>query len=122
MRTLQVIDRDLAISNHNFIVLSDRERLKQRIAHRLALFLGEFSLEPSLGLDWFTLKEYRYNTEEIVKAVRTEILKDSEVVSINSLEVILIDTPEKVQQYNKPRRTVLINWSVNSVYGTVANV
>jgi hypothetical protein len=121
MRTIQITDRDLVLSNHNFVVLDNTNTLKQRIQNRLALFLGEFSLEPSLGLDWFTLKEYRYNTEEIVKAIRTEILKDSEVVSINSIEVILVDTPEKVKLYNKPRRTVIINWNVNSIYGSVSN-
>lgn len=121
MKTLQLTDRDLILSNHSFVVLDDRDTLKQRIQNRLALFLGEFSLEPTIGMDWFTLKEYRYNTDEILKAVRSEILKDSEVVSINSLEVIFIDTPEKVQLYNKPRRSLIINWSVNTIYGVVAN-
>jgi hypothetical protein len=49
MKTLQITNKDIAISNHNFVVLGDSNTLKQRIAHRLSLFLGEFSLEPSLG-------------------------------------------------------------------------
>ncbi|MCB1176512.1 MAG: hypothetical protein KDK36_02930 [Leptospiraceae bacterium] len=121
MKTLQLTDRDLTISNYNFIELDDENTLKQRIKNRLALFLGEFSLEPNEGMDWFTLKEYAYNTDEISKAVRSEILRDTEVVSINSLEVIFIDTPEKVKQYNLPKRSVLINWNLNTIYGVVTN-
>lgn len=121
MRTLQLIDGDIAISNHNFVVLNDRNTLKQRIQNRLALYLGEFSLESSLGVDWFLLKEYKYNEDEIKKAILKELTKDSEIIGINSLEIVFVDTPEKVRDYGKPRRSILINWNVNTLYGEVSS-
>lgn len=119
MKTLQMGDRDLVLSNHNFAVLNDRDTLKQRIENRLSLYLGEFSLEPNIGMDWFSLRS-RYPDGRISDAVRAELLKDSEIKEIISLSVILIDTEEKARLYNKPIRTALIGYDVNTVYGSVS--
>lgn len=117
MKTLALLDKDLQITNHNFVKLNDRETLKQRIFNRLNLFLGEFELEPNAGVDWFELKEQKYNTKEIEKAISDEILRDDEVRNINSIEVIYIDSIEKVQEYKRPQRSLLIQFNLNTVYG-----
>ncbi len=117
MKTLQLLDKDLKITNHNFVKLNDRETLKQRILNRLNLYLGEFILEPDTGLNWFELKDQKYNTSEIEKSIADEILKDEEILNLNSIEVIYIDSIEKVREYKRPQRTLLINYSANTVYG-----
>ena len=121
MKTLELSNTDLKISNHNFVVLDDRNTLKQRIQNRLSLFLGEYSLEPNLGIDWLSFMTLRPDVEAIKKAVRSELLSDTEITGINSLEIIVIDTPEKEVQYNKPRRTSIIEYSVNTIYGVITN-
>jgi len=127
VKTLQLVDGDLVLSNQNFVMLDDRATLRQRIFNRLALYLGEFSLAPDAGMDWFTLRANKISPSpslqrgEIEIAVRREILKDSEVTSINSLEVIVIDSVEKSRIYERPMRDCLINWNVNSIYGVVNN-
>lgn len=120
MKTLQMGDRDLVLSNHNFAVLNDRDTLKQRIANRLSLYLGEFILEPDIGMDWFSLHSVRQPETLIRDAVRAELLKDSEITEIRSLTVTLVDTEEKSRQYAKPLRTALVQYDVNTVYGSVS--
>jgi hypothetical protein len=117
MKTLELIDRDLNLSNHSFVMLDDRATAKQRIFNRLLLYLGEFSLEPSIGMDWFSIRENKLPKEQIEKSIRSELLKDSEVTGIESIEVILIDTTEKANFYQKELRTAIIKLFVNTIYG-----
>lgn len=117
MKTLLMTNQDLALSNHSFVTLDNKNTLRQRVVHRLALFLGEFSLEPNLGLDWFGFQTS--SDEEIKKAIAKELLKDNEITSIISIDVLRIDTFEKAKQYNKPIRTILVNCRLNTIYGEI---
>lgn len=117
MKTLLMTNQDLALSNHSFVTLDDKNTLRQRVAHRLALFLGEFSLEPNLGLDWFGLQTS--SDEEIKKAIAKELLKDNEITSIISIDVLRIDTLDKAKQSGKPLRTIMVTCRVNTIYGEI---
>ena len=119
MRTLQLTNKDLNLSNHSFVMLDDRATLKQRIQNRFVLFLGEFSLSPNSGIDWFSLKESK-NLDEIQKAFIRDLLSDSEIIRVNSFEVIWIDSVEKAKEYKSEIRNVIINYSVDTVYGVVS--
>ena len=100
-------------------MLDDRATLKQRIQNRFVLFLGEFSLSPNSGIDWFSLKESK-NLDEIQKALIRDLLSDSEIIRVNSFEVIWIDSVEKAKEYKSEIRNVIINYSVDTVYGVVS--
>ena len=117
MKTLEMAYGDLVITNHNFVMLDNKNTLRQRISNRLSLYLGEFSLVPEEGIDWLTVLSVKYPKAQIGDAVIAEIKKDTEVVNVVSLEVIFIDTPELAKKYNKKMRTALINCKCNTLYG-----
>jgi hypothetical protein len=117
MNTLELVNGDLHLVNNNFVIIDKSQSLKQRIINRLSLFLGEYQLDSEIGIDWFTLKSRKNNTIEIQNVIRKELTKDSEITSINSVEVTLIDSSEKAIFYSKPIRTALISIFINTIYG-----
>jgi hypothetical protein len=113
MVTLALVNGDLQLTT-----ISNATALKQRITNRLALFVGEWFLEPTAGVDWFSVLG-KSNVAAIETLVRKELAREENIVSINSVSVVLIDSLEKSQTYNKPLGMALVNYEVNSVYGVL---
>lgn len=113
MMTLSIVNGDIQLNK-----ISNATALKQRILNRLTLYLGEWFLDTSIGVNWFSVSK-NTDTAFIQNLITTELRKEENITQINSVEVILIDTPEKAKQYNKPRRSSIVNLSVNTIYGTL---
>ena len=113
MVTLALANGDLQLTR-----ISNATALKQRIQNRLALFVGEWYLDSAAGVDWFSVLG-KSNVAAIDAVVRKELAREENIVSINSVSVVLIDSLEKSQTYNKPLGMALVNYEVNSVYGVL---
>ena len=116
MLSLSLVNKDIQLTK-----ITNENALKQRIQNRLSLFLGEWFLDATVGIDWFSVLD-KTNSQTIENLVRKELVKEENIVSINSISVIIIDSLEKAVTYNKPLRSALINYEVNSIYGVLRGV
>ena len=110
-------DGDIVLNTGKPVLLADAEALKQRAENRLRLFLGEFSLSPESGVDWFSITAKKYPEKDIEKAVRKELLKDTEILSVDSVLIESADTSEKAAILNIPLRTAKVSYYCRTVYG-----
>ena len=117
MKTVMLTDGDIVLNLGSPILLSGADALKQRAENRLRLFLGEFSLSLTSGMDWFRLTSKKQPEKDIEKAVRAELLKDEEILSVDSISVTIADTNEKANELNIPLRTAKISYYCRTVYG-----
>ncbi|WP_061235865.1 hypothetical protein [Leptospira weilii] len=97
--------------------ISGADCAKQRIENRFRLWKGEWEFDKSIGFPWNNVLRKNPSRKDAEALIRSELKKDPEIVSIESVEVIFIDTEEKVKQYNSQLRTALIRYVVQSVYG-----
>ncbi|KAA1266828.1 hypothetical protein C5473_01170 [Leptospira interrogans serovar Weerasinghe] len=97
--------------------ISGPDCLKQRLESRFKLWKGEWEFDKSIGFPWNNVLRKNPSGKDAETLVRSELKKDPEIVSIESVEVIFIDTEEKANQYNSLLRTALIRYTVQSVYG-----
>lgn len=70
MLTLAIVDKDIQLSK-----ITNDLALKQRIKNRLSLFLGEWFLDTTAGIDWFSVLE-KTNASTIQNLVRKEFLRE----------------------------------------------
>lgn len=117
MKTVMLEDGDIVLNTGKPVLLTDAEALKQRAENRLRLFLGEFSLSPESGVDWFSITAKKYPEKDIEKAVRKELLKDTEILSVDSVLIESADTSEKAAILNIPLRTAKVSYYCRTVYG-----
>ncbi|EMF82147.1 hypothetical protein LEP1GSC188_3419 [Leptospira weilii serovar Topaz str. LT2116] len=99
--------------------ISRSDCLKQRLEIRFRLWKGEWEFDKLIGFSWENVIRRNPIVKEVESLVRSELRKDPEVVSIDSVEVIFIDTEEKATQYEKPLRTAIIRYIITSTYGSV---
>lgn len=118
MKTISFILNKIE-DEYDIFSITDSDAMEQRLRNRLKLYKGEWYLAPNEGIPWLQLKGKANNIDTMRKAIINELKRDPEVISIQSLDVILIDTPEKAEKYNKKIRTLIVNFSVSSPYGTV---
>jgi len=98
---------------------SGKELMQFRLKNRILLYLDEWFLEPDEGIDWFDLRGIAPDPDAIKAAVKNALERDDEVTSVESVEIIAVDSVEKSAEYNKPLRTGIISASVNTVYGNI---
>ncbi len=99
--------------------LTGAEAMQQRLRNRLRLHKNEWYLAAEEGIPWRSLTGRSTDTATIKRVIAQELRRDPEYKGMNSLDVILIDTPEKAEKYNKKLRTLIINFSVIGPYGTI---
>lgn len=117
MKTVMLEDGDIALRQGSPVMISGADALKQRAENRLRLFLGEFSLASDSGVDWFRITSRKYPEKEIEKAVRSELLKDSEILTVESVLIQSADTSEKASLLNIPLRAASVSYFCKTVYG-----
>lgn len=115
MKTLLQENNDV-----QFTWITGKDCLKQRIQNRLSLFLGEWIHRPESGTDWYSvLGRKTATTSEYESLVKSALVKDSEIISILNLTVTFANTTEKAKELQKPIRSAIINYTINSIYGTL---
>ncbi|MDO6395429.1 hypothetical protein Q4554_15230 [Leptospira santarosai] len=114
MNSFLIQDTDLKPSR-----ISGPDCVKQRIENRFRLWKGEWEFDKSIGFPWNNVLRKNPSRKDTESLVRSELKKDPEIVSIESVEAIFIDTEEKAKQYNSQLRTAIIKYVVQSVYGKI---
>lgn len=100
--------------------ISGSDCLKQRITNRFKLWRGEWEFDQSIGFPWERVLRKNPSKKEAETLIRLELKKDPEVISIESIEIIFIDTEDKANQYDSKLRTALIRYTVQTVYGIIS--
>lgn len=122
MKTLEIVNGQINLNS----TLTGKDCLKQRIKNRLSLFYAEWVLFQSEGVDWLSVLGRRDVTaQEYINLARKEILKDSEVISINTLNVEFVDNNSKKEEFENTNlrtiglRTAVFTISLNTIYGVL---
>ena len=78
---------DLDVSTGSFQTLTGPEYAAQKIRQRFKLFLGEWFLDQSLGVPWFTQVFVKNPNLDAIRALfRAELLKVPGIVSVGQIE------------------------------------
>lgn len=98
LRDLQLIDGDLVDdANGSLVVLEGSDAVIQSVTNSLKLFLGEFFLEPTDGVDWFGIVEKPFAALKLRDAIIAQLAKEPAIESIESLSIQKGATPRSVQ-------------------------
>ncbi len=121
MKTLKQIDNDIYIdpTSKNVVWIQGKECLIQRIQNRLKMYKGEWVYSINDGIDWFALLQQR---DKVLyeNAIRDELLKDSEIIAVDNIQTVLVETSDDVTKYNKPKGTLILETiRIDSIYGEV---
>lgn len=88
MKTLEIKDGDLVLSeNGRFAELTDLDCLKQRLNNRMKMFLGEWFIQPSEGVDWIGKTEKPFNKQLLKIELIKRLDADSEVDEVVDIEM-----------------------------------
>lgn len=110
MKTLKIENNDLVYENGRLVVLEGIDALRQILGNRLKLFLGEWYLSPSEGIDWFGLVDRSgFSRTAFINEIKTALLKEPSVISINKLDA----------SFGRSDRSVSITFEVQTSLGLV---
>ncbi|EMO80212.1 hypothetical protein LEP1GSC126_3346 [Leptospira kirschneri str. 200801774] len=115
MNTFLIHNGDLTTTS-----LSGSDCLKQRITNRFKLWRGEWEFNQSIGFPWDKVLRKNPSKKEAEALVKSELKKDPEIISIESVEIIFIDTEDKANQYDSKLRTALFRYTVRTIYGIIS--
>lgn len=108
-------DGDLAVVNGNFALVggetdeANQAAVKQAIACRLRMFLGEYFLDESVGVDYFGQILVRNPDPQVIRELlRQTIAGTPDVVDVVGADLLL----------DSPTRSASISYTVQSVYST----
>lgn len=103
-----------------FQIIDSKNATAQRIVNRLKLVLGEFIHTPDEGIDYYSvLGNKSVKPDDIKLLIQNELNKDSEITSINSIEVVFVNTNEKTIDIGKPLRTAILKYDITSIFGQI---
>jgi hypothetical protein len=110
MKCIEVINGNFNRVNGRTQVLTGDKALKQRIEHSLKLFRNEWFLSNSKQVNWLKYFRQKYITELFLKKeIKDVILQDSEVKSVESIELSLVSDIRQLQ----------VKCKVQSTYGFI---
>lgn len=110
MKTFKLEQGDRVITNGRAEVISDGECLAQRLQNAIRLDKDSWFLSPGKGTEWLEIFGNKsVSARAIYTRIKNIIEADSEVTSINSIDV----------SNNRADRSLSVTFSVNSIYGKV---
>ena len=108
--TLKIVDDEIEFANNTLTQITGEDALKQRLENRMLLWLGEWFLEPTEGIDWLDILEAKPpDLPQTEKAIRTELEKDPAVVTVDELTL----------DFTRADRRLVIEWAVTADLGLV---
>ncbi|EKR62452.1 hypothetical protein LEP1GSC036_1031 [Leptospira weilii str. 2006001853] len=110
MKGLKIENRDIVRAGGKPVVIEGLEYYSQRIRHSIRLSLAESVYEPLNGMDWNTIFSTKISRERILLEVRKVLQKDTETVSVDSIEII---------EDSGNDRKLNIRFSALTIYGFV---
>ncbi|MDD5774273.1 MAG: hypothetical protein PHX78_12500 [bacterium] len=113
MSTLQVIKlvgNDISLVNNHTQTLTDADALAQILKNKMSLWLGEWVLDTTAGIDWLGLFNQRIFLEKrIVSMLRKVLIADTRVTKISTLDV----------EFKRTTREITVDFEVQTIYGAV---
>lgn len=98
---------ELVIENGDLVLVSGVQAIKQSLAIRLRFFLGEWFLDNTAGVDWFSVLGKKFSPEQPAAIARKALLETPGVAAITSLETV----------FDGRARSLEVQWSVTTDYG-----
>ncbi len=114
MRTLYFKDSELVLdSKGNIKVITGLESLVENIDQRLKLFKNKYFMDKTAGVPYFEdIIKKPVDPGLVASILNTEILKESEVTGIGSVEIDL-DAETRKFNYNAQVKSIFGNFEVN---------
>lgn len=111
MKTPKLLNNDIVILNGKIVWHYDKDALSQILANRLKLWLGEWFLAPSSGVDWFGLVDQKgFLKARFISELRTNILNEPNVSRVARLDA----------SFDNKTRIVNCNMEIESIFGPIA--
>jgi hypothetical protein len=111
LKTLKLFENDIVITDGVTEVLYDEEALAQILANKIKLWKGEWLIDVTQGIDYLGILNSKiFFKDRFFKAIRQILLADTRVTKVIALDVT----------FDRDTATLTGNFSVNTIYGTVA--
>lgn len=114
MATLQVIKlsgNDISIVSGQTEVLTDADALAQILNNKIMLWLGEWALDTTQGVDWLGLfNQKTFLKQRFVYMLKKILIADTRVERITTLDI----------GYDRETREISVYFEVESSFGTVS--
>jgi hypothetical protein len=110
---LDPLDGDIVIAGGDLVLVTGADAVAQDINLRVALFKGEWPLDTRVGIDYRTLFFDRRPPDQVVKAVFSQVLRETGgVASVDRLTVA----------FSRAERALNISATVTATDGTVVPI
>jgi len=107
---LKIVGDEIEFADNALTVITDAEALRQRLKNRMLLWLGEWFLAPTVGIDWLDILESKpANLVEVDRRLRAELLSDPAVTGITEYE----------SSFDRSARKLTVSWAVTTDVGLV---
>lgn len=81
-------DGDLTITGGDFVLLSGAESIRQQVQVALALWVGEYPFDTTLGTDWKTILETKGITDAQISTELVRVAKSVPgVVGVDNVQI-----------------------------------
>lgn len=98
---------ELVIENGDFVLVRGPEAVRQALHIRLRFFLGEWFLDETAGVDWFSVLGHKFNAAAVEALVRKALLETPGVAAVTRLDL----------DFDNATRVLSLAWSVTTAYG-----
>lgn len=106
---LDSVTGDLAVVNGDFAVVADVDAVPQGIQIRVKMFLGEYWLDESIGVDWLgQILIKNPNPVAVRELIRLAIADTPDVVEVTGAALVM----------NSSDRSATITYTVRTIYST----
>lgn len=110
IKTWDIVNGEISLVNNSFVDVLDRVALAQRLEGKLKMFVGEWFLDLTRGVNWIDILSTKpFRVDDFAPIIRKVLLDDPAVVSITSLDI----TP------NNATRVLTVDFEVASDVGLV---
>ena len=113
MKTFKLINKDTVFDKGRTVMVEEAECLAQRLGNAIKLDRGSWFLDIDKGVEWLDILGNKPVSVRLLYFRINNILKnDSEVTTVNLIDISI----------DRENRKLLIEFSVNSIYGQVEGV
>lgn len=109
MIAMQLVDRDLVLSQNKFVRVESDDSLMQQITNQVTMWQNEWFADLTIGIDYIGFENKRFSDKEIISSVTQSLYKNKNISLVNKVLV----------NRNNAERKITLDIDVETVEGNM---
>lgn len=109
MIAMQLVDRDLVLSQNKFVRVESDDSLMQQIANQVTMWQNEWFADLTIGIDYIGFENKRFSDKEIISSVTQSLYKNKNISLVNKVLV----------NRNNAERKITLDIDIETVEGNM---